>query len=445
VFDVHGTAWAKRRGATLKILRDADANKLDTAGPVDVRVIRPAELPFWAAAGRLRPVPADYTALNAAFDWAHLLPLYRDKLLVWNRTVYGFPVLGDAPLCFYRTDLFGEPRHKKAFAEKYGRELKAPATWADFADIAEYFYRERMAGGPAASLPPLPESTEGLDYLFYAIATPYARRAILEDKESPPERALFSFHYDLQTGRPRIEQPGFVHALEVLQRLQKCRPAGASTAPPQAFADGQAVLCLADASWAQRFRKNLAPPSIGVCRVPHADYFFTFETGQKKAAVGGNDVPYLGAGGWVAVVPQEAPHSEAAFALLAELAGKQIGRQIVFNPRWGGGYRQEHFAHLEPWYGFDLDESQTVALKEALWRTLAHPGIMNPVVRLRIPDQAARQQALVEQLRAALAKGTSAGEALRAAARRWEELDKTRDAAARKDDYRLSLSLAPAR
>jgi hypothetical protein len=147
----------------------------------------------------------------------------------------------------------------------------------------------------------------------------------------------------------------------------------------------------------------------------------------------------------VAVVPQEAPHSEAAFALLAELAGKQIGRQIVFNPRWGGGYRQEHFTHLEPWYGFDLDESQTVALKEALWRTLAHPGIMNPVVRLRIPDQAARQQALVEQLRAALAKGTSAGGALRAAARRWEELDKTRDAAARKDDYRLSLSLAPSR
>ena len=38
--------------------------------------------------------------------------------------------------------------------------------------------------------------------------------------------AAYAFHYDTRDGRPRIDQPGFVAALQLMQRLQACRPAG---------------------------------------------------------------------------------------------------------------------------------------------------------------------------------------------------------------------------
>src|SRR5262249_30206723 len=67
----------------------------------------------------------------------------------------------------------------------------------------------------------------------------------------------FSFHYDLDTGKPRIDTPGFVYALRLLQRLQRCRPGGAG-GPAEAFRDGKAVLCLTDAAWLPAFQKSAA-------------------------------------------------------------------------------------------------------------------------------------------------------------------------------------------
>ncbi len=81
------------------------------------------------------------------------------------------------------------------------------------------------------------------------------------------------------------------------------------------------MLCLADASWISRFQKGAARPRFGVRRPPGSQVLFHYDDGKQESLRGINYVPYLGAGGWLGVVPRSAPHADAAFALLAELTG----------------------------------------------------------------------------------------------------------------------------
>jgi ABC-type glycerol-3-phosphate transport system substrate-binding protein len=437
----YGPTWAHAAGASVEVVG------MDQADTADAWVLTPAEMPRWAQAGRLLPAPPQYTAEDGAYGWSALLPLLRNKLLVWDRTAYGLPLLGDAPLCVYRSDWLGSPRYRAEFKQQYGRELAPPGTWQDFAEIAEFFQRQKPDGS-AHSLPPLPADDDALDRLFYSVAVPFARPALREaEQRPPPDEEVFSFHYDLNTGRPRNATAGFVAALKMLQRLQACRPPHSAADPLQTFAQGGAALCLADAGAVGRFQQ--APQvrgKFGLCRVPGSRMYYSYDTGEEKSPHGGNHVPYLGAAGWLAVVPRTAPRPDAAFALFAGLSDRDTSRQIATEPAWGGGaYRRDHFDNPRAWYGFGLDHTQTLALLDVVRQTLTYPGLKNPVVRLRTPDQGAHRDALVAELRPALEKGAHPAAALAAVARRWDEIDRGADAQTRLNHYRLSLGLQPVR
>jgi multiple sugar transport system substrate-binding protein len=442
----YGRAWAAREGARVEVLPYDPKAGPESAGPADVWVIPPAQLPRWAAAGRLAALPEAYRAPGGAYQWTGLLPMYREQLLVWDRAVYGLPLLGESPLCCYRSDLFADPRHQKAFRAKYGRELEAPATWEQFAAVAEYFHEHGPSGKPGPSLPPLPADDGALDREFYAVAAGLARRAVPADEAAGQDHLdeVFSFHYDLQSGRPRIASPGFVHALKVLRQLQRFRPPGVHAAPEEAFRDGQAVLCLTDASWLPAFQK--APglrDRFGVCRVPGAGRWFDYRTGKERPAPEGNWVPYLGDRSLLAVVPQDAAHARAAWDLLASLTGPGDRSQITLEPRSGGGPVREQQLNRERWDAFDLDLARTRALRETLQQTLLHRGLKNPVLRLRTPDEAAHRAALVAEVRAALDHGSDPQKALDAVARRWVQLDEARGLERHRAEYRISLGLLP--
>jgi multiple sugar transport system substrate-binding protein len=448
VVETHARGWAARAGAQVQVLRYDRPAGPQTVEAADVWVLRPAELPRWAAAGRLLPVPEKYAGREDPYAWRDLLPLYREQLLLWDRAAVGLPLLGEAPVCCYRADLLEDPAHRQAFRQKNGWELGPPHTWEEYAAVAEYFRAHGPAGQAGPSLPPLPADEGGLDRLFYTVAAGYARRAIPADEDTGRRAAeTFSFHYDLDTGRPRIDGPGFVYALRLLQRLQKCRPEGAGGVPAEAFRDGKAVLCLADASWLPAFQKSAAVrDKFSVCPVPGGGRYFEFAGGkevvvwdaQRRAA---NRVPYLGAGGWLAVVPRGTPHPEAAFALLAHLSGPETSNEIVLEPRWGGGPVRTPQLNRQRWDAFDLAPAPTAALREALLETLLHRGVKNPALVLRIPEQASHRAALVAKLRPALTAGGDAEVTLKEAARLWSELDRAKGPAAMKSEYRLSVGL----
>src|SRR6185437_11036540 len=414
-----------------------------TAGAADVWIIAPAELPRWAAVDQLAMIPADRTARDNPYAWTDLLPIYREQLVLWESTPYGLPLVGESPLCCYRRDLLENPAHKTAFREKFGRELTAPATWEQFAQIAEYF-QQKAKGQSEPSLPPLPRDAADLDRLFYTVAAAFARRAVPADeaRRADHQDDMFSFHYDLKTGRPRIATPGFVDALKQLQRWQACRPVEPADTPEEAFRAGRAVLCLTDAPWLKVFQKTPAlHDKVGVCRVPGGDHYFDFNTGKPQPTPEGNRVPYLGGAGWLAVVPRSSEHTTAAFDLLAELSGPKTSMQIFLGANGHGGPIRTEQLYRERWDSFDLEEKTELMLRQTLQETLLHRGLKNPALCLRTPHQAAHRAVLVQAVRDALLKNSDADKTLHRVAEAWTKLDREQGVEAHTADYRRSLGL----
>jgi multiple sugar transport system substrate-binding protein len=436
--------WAARQNAHVAVIRYDPASGPEAVAGADVWLLAPAELPLWAAAGKLEPIPKNFTDREGAFAWKDLLPQLRE-LAVWDRIEYGFPVLGESPICFYRSDLFADPKHQTAFQAKYQHPLGPPATWEEFVEIAEYFQKHAATDRFPHSLPPLAATDDGLDREYFQIAAAFARRAVSEEEPAEAARVddVFAFHYDLRSGQPRIASPGFVYSLNRLKELQTYRPQEPVAEPAEAFAQGKAVLCLADAPWAARFQKSDGiRDKFSTCTIPGGERYFSFETGEERSAREPNRVPYLGAAGFLGVVPRGAAHGKEAFDLLANLAGRETSGRIVINPRWGGGaIRSEQLDERSRWDDFQLDGSRTAALKEALRQTLLHRGTKNPVLRLRTPDQGPHRAALLEKLRSVLLQGAEPKSALQAAAQRWEKLDQQRGEAKHKTEYALSVGL----
>jgi ABC-type glycerol-3-phosphate transport system substrate-binding protein len=418
----HGAVWANATGAKLAV-GDAAA---------DLLLLPPAGLPHWAAAGKLRPLPPE------AVDG--VLTLYRTRLLHWEGVPYGLPILGDGPICVYRLDAYRDPESKRAFREKHQYDLNPPATWDEFADQAAFFAERR--GKP--SLPPLPADDAGLTRAFYALAAPLAVRSATggAGKSEPGHgrsARLFSFHYDVDSGEPRIDRPGFVEALKLLRALQPhCSRQPSATA---ALAAGEAVLgyvTLADLA-------GLGSDAVrwGVFRQPGSRR--VFDADRPAPLLGGepNHVPYVGAGGMVGVVPQSAAQPDAALDLLAYLASEPVSLEVVHTPEFGSGpFRELHLTrNTQGWRNYGLEEHQTTLLRQDLMREVADPRLDNPAVVLRIPEAHSHEQALAAALRQALAGDGDSAAALVAVAQRWRELDG--DLARARAAYRRSLGLPP--
>ncbi len=424
----HGEVWAKGAGATLAVVAPPEGG---TATDADLLLLPYAELPHWAAAGKLRP-------LRQADEVETLLPLYRSRVLHWEGTPYGLPALGDGPVGVYRADLFADAETQKAFREKYRSDLRPPATWDEYADQAEFFAARRSR----PSLPPLPADTAGLTRAFYAAAAPLAVRAATGGavrRGGAHGRAsdIFSFQYDLDTGAPRVGDPGFVEALKLLQRLQPHRSKRASAA--EALKGDEAVLgyvTLADLAGVAADGGG----RWGVFRVPGSRRVYEAGHTEPAAEAVPNVVPYLGAGGFAGVVPQSAAQPDAAFDLLTYLASEGVSLEVVHEPELGGGpFRESHLSQQTAgWFNYGLDPTQTNRLRE-LMREVGDPRIDNPAVVLRIPDQRAHEEVLAAELRKALSGGGDPKESLAAVARRWRELDGDPNRA--KEMYRKSVGL----
>lgn len=406
----------------------------------DVWVLRPSELPRWAAGAKVAAVPTQLTTRDGPYSWPDVLADWRGQLLSWDGTVYGLPLAGEGLVVCYRTDWLAAPADREAFQRRFGRAPDPPETWEQFVELAEFLRDQK--GKP--SLPPLPADDRALGRLFWAIAAAHARRSVPtgEPESATSTDDLFSFYYDLKWAKPQIASPGFVHALGLLRRLQRCRPEGTAPVPERAFAQGKAGLCLTDAAWVAAFQRAPAVRDrFGIANVPGGDRWFDLK-GHEHRTANPNRVPYLGGSGWVAVVPRAAASPEAAFDLLADLTGPQTSTQMTLAPRFGAGPTREEHLRRERWDAYDLGPAATQQLRDALADSLLHRTIRNPVLCLRTPREAPHRAALDAQLCKALkADGADVAAALAAAAKQWQELDRAQGLEAHRIDNALSLGL----
>src|SRR5262245_2779405 len=142
--------------------------------------------------------------------------------------------------------------------------------------------------------------------------------------------------------------------------------------PAEALDQGTAVvalLTLAELGRLPREGDTLAD-RFGLAPLPGTRSWFDPETRTARSPPdqvrGVNYVPYYGSGGWVGIVREKCEAPDAAFDLLAELAGPARSSERLSDPGFGfGPFRSEH---LEPqregvWqrYGLDPDRSKQLA------------------------------------------------------------------------------------
>lgn len=445
----HARAWQGQQQAQIEIVEYSLNEDPFSLERIDLCLLRPADLPQGAAAEKLQPVPPQFTQRGTAFDWNGLLPLYREQLLLWNGKAYGIALVGESPLLLYRTDLFASAEWRARFLnwssqKKLHTEFREPASWEDLAVLAEFLKENRPNGSARASLTALPEDPVALDRLFYQIAACYARRAIRQDEPEGQDHLneVFAFHYDLETGAPRIATAGFVAALKQLKRLKSCMPEKAEAVPEKAFVEGRAWFALTDASWLMEAQKRPElRDKVGIAALPGSARYFTFQGSEKSLKGNVNRVPYLGEAGWIAVVPTTAVHSQAAWHLLGDLGGPTRSYQIALEPRYGGGPVRTEQLLRDRWDAFDLDLARSMTLREVLGRTVLQHGIKNPVICLRVPDQARHRDVMVSGLRRVLLENADVEKTLAEVARQWHELDEKRGRKTFLSEYRLSLGL----
>jgi ABC-type glycerol-3-phosphate transport system substrate-binding protein len=414
--------WAARTGATVTIT----AAPMTPTDSSDIGIVPPGALGEWAEAGLLVPVPTRVRS-GEQYQWQGLLPAYGERLAEWGGQALAVPLTGDGVVLVYRADRFAETTAADEFHKRFGRRPSAPATWEEFAELAEFF--AGRAKGP--SLPPLPADPDRLFDLFCRVAASADRRA-LNDAElaarTANDRDALAFQFSVVTGKPLIRGEGFLFAAQWLERIRKVQapPApGAVEDPIVALADGRAVMALVGLDQLARLpRENgVVPARFGLASVPGTRN--AHDPDRPKAAPQQlNYVPYF-CGGRFGVVRTRCPNADAAFDLLVELGGPARSAELVGTPGLGAGPLRS--AHLDRdrlvlWLGYGFDEERTKLLQDAL-RQYTGQTVKNPTFGLRGPDRTELVGTAADPLRKIVAGATPPAAALETIEKQWNALD----------------------
>lgn len=70
-----------------------------------------------------------------------LYPRLWHEISWYGGKVYGFPFTALTMYLWYRKDMLEDPKEQAGFKAKYGYDLKVPATWKEYSDLAAWFHR----------------------------------------------------------------------------------------------------------------------------------------------------------------------------------------------------------------------------------------------------------------------------------------------------------------
>ncbi|HRX71740.1 MAG TPA: extracellular solute-binding protein [Candidatus Competibacteraceae bacterium] len=387
--------------------------------------------PFWTPdfAPYLADMPA---AMRETPSWQDILPVYRERLMMWKGRYVSQTIDGDQHVLYYRLDLFNNPKEQQRFKEQYGYELAPPATWAQYYQIAEFFNR------PSTSLWGTAEAYRRGGEQFWYFFTHAA--AYTHHPDHPG--AMF---FDPDTMDAQINNPGWVKALEDYIN-------GLNVAPPGAlgFTSEDIHNIFAGGSVAMNFdwgdtgvnaadpKTSLIPGKVGTALLPGSKQVWNDQTRQWDSFPNISRAPFLAFGGWQAAVPANSNQIEAAWNFIAWLSSPEVSGEAVVTPQAGiNPYRQSHFDNRERWLQLFTPEEARLYL-DAQLESLKSPNV---ALDLRIPGHFAYTQALEVQLTRALNFEISPQDALNNVAKAWNALTDRFGRDAQRAAYRASMGL----
>lgn len=273
--------WAASRQGEVEIASDA-ARAPETAGDLDVLVFSGQQFgalldrglldeipndvvlpppPVDEASGEPRPKAVDPDEPAEGFRYMDIAPAFREQVSKSGSQRFALPIGGSTLVLAYRRDAFTSEANLKA-AKEQGLPLEPPATWTQLDALARFFHGRDWDGdgdpdsGLAVALGRDPEGV--------ADATFIARAASLGQ-----HRDHFSFLFDADDLKPRLESPPFVEALQAVSAWKAVGPPGAEgfdiAAARAAFRDGKVALLIDRAEKAAEWN---SPKAVNVAPLP---------------------------------------------------------------------------------------------------------------------------------------------------------------------------------
>lgn len=389
--------------------------------------------PFWTPdfAPYLTDMPA---AMRGTEAWMDILPVFRERLMVWNGRYVTQTIDGDEHILYYRLDLFNDPQEQKRFKEKYGYDLAPPATWKQYYDIANFFTRPQANPNLWGTAEAYRRGGEQF-WFFFSHAAAYTNH--------PAHPG--SMFFDPETMDAQINNPGWVKALEDYIN-------GLNFAPPGAlgFASDDIHNIFAGGSVAMNFdwgdtgvnaadpEKSLVHSYVGSAMLPGSHKIWNYKTQQWDTFDEVVRSPFLAYGGWQAAVPANSDNIEAAWNFIEWMSSPEVSGQAVVTPQSGiNPYRYSQFKNIDRWLRIFTPEEAKLYL-DAQLNSLNAP---NAALDMRIPGYFSYTQALEIQLTRALNFEISPQEALDNVAKDWNNLTDRFGRDKQRAAYRESMGL----
>jgi multiple sugar transport system substrate-binding protein len=269
--------------------------------------------------------------------------------------------------------------------------------------------------------------------------------------------AHFSLFFDIETGEPLIESPGFIRALEgACAAVARMEPAVLGYSPVdcrEAVLSGRAALAISfESSTFERSSdadSQVAPASarasgisIGITRLPGTREIYnpSRRAWEPPPEKGVQRVTLCGFAGWaVAASSASAPREiQASWNALAKVRGRDgvsgYPAGIV------GLCRESQLSNPAAVAGAGLSADETAAWADAVSQGLRD---LRLVVELPVTGREDFRSALAAAIAPALSGAQAAEPALEEATRLWREIITRLGAAAVRDSYRINLGLSP--
>ena len=263
-----------------------------------------------------------------SWDWAleDIVPVYQ-KIGVYGGSRYSVIADGDVLALYYRKDLFEDSEYQAEFKATYGYDLRVPATWDEYFDVAAFFNERDTNGDGVVDL--------------------YGNEAMLNRDNGPITfiQLLRSFggrFFDPETMDPEITGAAGKKAIETMVRMGEFMSPGAAahdfTMSRDNFTNGNAAMVLqwADVgAWSGTAEESAVRGNVGTGLVP-------------AGVLGG--VTYQRselAWNWQWGISADSANKEAAAQLLRYMTAPDISLGIISLARGYDPYRVSHYENNE--------------------------------------------------------------------------------------------------
>ncbi len=367
-----------------------------------------------------------------SYQYNDLVPAYREQVSRYGGDRPALPLGGSGLVLAYRRDAFTRPSNVEA-ARDAGIKLEPPATWTQLDAMARFFQGRDWDGdgkpdhGIAAVL--------GLDPEGLGDATFLARSASLGQ-----HRDQYSFLFDSDAMKPRIDSPPFVEALKGILAWKPAGPPGMDqfdgTAARDAFRAGKVALLIDRAERVTAWSKGLP---VGVSALPGSERVFEPLRKQWENLERPNTPSYLPVGGgWLIGVKKglAGTKRDAALDLAVYLSGPDVVNRLRAEQEFPMlPVRATHLGQglPDPTSAPDVDPRQWA---DAVSRTLMADRV---IPGLRIAEAAGYLEDLAKGRLAALG-GKDPESALSEVARAWDARTDARGRRRQLWHYRRSLN-----